>query len=83
MGGRYRCGGGEARCHPQIEIGFKVIGQVAELLEVEGLRAVAVSLFGGRMHFNEQAVCSDGHRSARQRRHQAALARGVAGIAGE
>ena len=76
----HRNGGAGARCLPQLEIRLEVVHQGPELVEVKRLRAVAEGFFGKRMHFDEQAVRAHGHRRARQRRHQAALAGGVAGI---
>src|SRR5579871_6961791 len=65
---------------PQLDIGLQVPHHVSELLERQRLRAVADGLFGVRMHFHDQAIGADGDARSRNRRDQAALAGGMAGI---
>src|SRR5579871_57119 len=69
-----------ARFLPQLDVGLEVGHQLLEAGDCQGLGAVADRLFGAGMDFEDEAVRADSHSRARNRRHQAALSSGVAGI---
>src|SRR6185369_15675777 len=69
-----------ARFVPQPDIRPQFAHHPSEIGQRERLRSVADCLLRARMDLDDQAVGSNRHARARERRNQTALARGVAGI---